>query len=114
MKEGDKIKEILGSLPPNKRLFRINAGLGWTGRVQRQVKNMLILLDPRPLKAAPKGWPDLCGWETVEITPEMVGKKIAVFVFEEVKVTGKLTREQALFKRVLEKMGGIFRIHGPD
>jgi hypothetical protein len=114
VREGAKIKEILHDLPANKRLFRINSGLGWVGRVVKRIGDKMILQNPRPLKAAEKGWLDLCGWETVEITPDMVGQKIAVFVFEEVKMTGDLTKEQRKFRDVLTRMGGIFRIHYPD
>jgi hypothetical protein len=109
--ERGKINEILVSLPPNKRLFRINSGMGWAGNVAHKEKGAVILKNARPLHAAPTGWPDLCGWETIEITPDMVGQKIAVFVGEEVKLSGKLSREQSLFGELLRKMGGIFRVH---
>jgi hypothetical protein len=111
MSEQDKIREILAELPPNKRLFRINAGMGWIGQTSKAGIDLIAIKNPRPLQAAPKGWPDLCGWETVEITPDMVGKYVAVFVGEEVKLTGKLSKEQAKFRDVLTEMGGIFRIH---
>jgi hypothetical protein len=114
VKEGVKIKEILGALPEHKRLFRINSGIGWVSNVKKWVKGTLILKNPRPLQAGPEGWPDLVGWESVEITPEMVGTKVAVFVFEEVKMTGGLTDEQRKFKKILTRMGGIFRVHYPD
>jgi hypothetical protein len=110
-KERSKINEILSVLPPNKRLFRINSGTGWAGNFIWRDKRTGVIENPRPLKAAPKGWPDLCGWEEIEITPDMIGQKIAVFVGEEVKVTGRLTREQKLFGELLERMGGIFRVH---
>jgi hypothetical protein len=111
VQERDKTNEILADLPENKRLFRINAGLGWTGTVMQRRGNMLVLQDPRPLHAAPQGWPDLVGWETIEITPDMVGQLIAVFIGEEVKVTGKLSEQQSRFGALLKRMGGIFRVH---
>jgi hypothetical protein len=110
-KESSKIKEILLSLPQNKRLFRINSGTGWAGNFIWRDRKSGVIENPRPLKAAPKGWPDLCGWEEIEITSDMVGQKVAVFVGEEVKVTGQLTKEQKLFGELLERMGGIFRVH---
>jgi hypothetical protein len=112
-KEGKEIREILKDLPQSKRLFRINSGTGWVSNVKKWVKGNLILKKPRPLQAGPEGWPDLCGWEEIEITPDMVGKKVAVFVFEEVKMTGDLSDEQEGFGRLLERMGGIFRVHKP-
>jgi hypothetical protein len=108
--EKSKIKEILSTLPENKRLFRINSGMGWAGKFSWNGEYGVIK-NPRPLHAAPTGWPDLCGWESITITPDMVGKKVAVFVGEEVKMTGRLSREQKIFKELLERMGGIFRVH---
>ena len=58
----------------------------------------------------PEGWPDLTGWETVVITPDMVGQKIAVFSVVEVKTGSlKLTDKQNRFKELILKMGGRFR-----
>jgi hypothetical protein len=103
--------EVLQNLPSNKRLFAINAGMGWQGKVIRHDGNLLVLSNPRPLHAAPAGWPDLAGWETIKITPEMVGQEIAVFVAEEIKAgDDKLSEEQSDFGKLLEKMGGIFRV----
>ena len=112
---GQKEREIMAprllGLSENERLFRINSGMGWTGKLVRRDKNMVILSNPRPLHAAPKGWPDLCGWTTVEITPEMVGQKIAIFTGEEIKSENdRMRKEQIKFERVITKMGGIYRI----
>lgn len=96
--------------PKTERLFRINAGVGWAGKVTYRDANKIVLEKPRPLHAAPKGWPDLCGWRTVKITPDMVGQEIAVFVGAEVKATGNLSPDQSRFKTVLEAMGGIFDV----
>lgn len=54
------------------------------------------------------GSSDLIGWKEVTITPEMVGKKVAVFLAVEVK-TGKLqaTPEQVNFINAVTKAGGI-------
>lgn len=103
--------EVLQNLPSNKRLFAINAGMGWQGELVRRDGNLVILKNPRPLHAAPKGWPDLCGWETIEVTEEMVGQKLAVFVGEEIKAgSDTMKPAQKKFRDLLEKMGGIFRI----
>lgn len=112
MKEGDFIRARLAGLDPDtERLFRINSGIGWQGTTIRHDADHIVLSNPRPLHAGPKGWPDLCGWEVIEVTPEMVGMRIAVFVGEEVKMTGDLSREQNLFGTLLRRMGGIFRVH---
>jgi hypothetical protein len=110
MTESDRIREILSSLPPNERLFRINSGMGWAGKVVRRAPGTLILDSPRPLHAAPTGWPDLCGFTTIEITPEMVGTRVAVFTGVEVKVTGRMSAPQTAFRDLLIEMGGIHRI----
>src|SRR4051812_40930117 len=48
------------------------------------------------------------GWKTVEITPHLVGKKLAVFVAVEVKThKGGLTEEQDNFLRAVKSVGGV-------
>lgn len=108
-KEREIIQKRLLNLSSNERLFRINAGMGWCGRSVRR-GNCLIIENPYPLHAAPEGWPDLCGWTEIEITPDMVGQKVAVFTGEEIKATGKLSKQQTAFKYLIERMGGIFRV----
>lgn len=56
-----------------------------------------------------KGSSDLIGWTIVEITPEMVGKKLAVFTAVEVKTaTGQESEDQAKFGALIERDGGIY------
>ncbi len=54
------------------------------------------------------GSPDLIGWKTVTVTPDMVGTKIAVFVGLELK-TGKKkpTPPQLQWLRHIEESGGL-------
>lgn len=77
------------------RLFRNNVGAleDKTGRVVRY--------------GLCKGSSDLIGYRTVEITPDMVGQRLAVFVALEVKDKGRLTAEQAQFLEVVRRAGGI-------
>ena len=110
MRETERIRQILSALPPDQRLFRINAGMGWAGKVIRRTPDTLILSKPRPLHAAPEGWPDLAGWTEVEITPDMVGQTVAVFTGVEVKVTGRLSKAQSAFRDIITGMGGLFRV----
>jgi hypothetical protein len=113
-REGAVIRDRLAHLDADReRLFRINCGTGWAGRVAKHTTELLVLQAPRPLRAAPTGWPDLCGWETVTVTPEMVGRKIAVFVGEEIKCSGSLRPEQKAFRDLLVRMGGIHRVIRP-
>ncbi len=109
VKERDIINERLSSLAPDERLFRINAGMAWAGKAVRKGR-FVVIENPRPFHGAPEGWPDLCGWRTVTITPDMVGQKVAVFTGEEVKATGKLSPAQERFRDVIVRMGGIFEI----
>jgi len=109
-KEKKIIDNVLKNLHPDKRLFRINAGMGWTGQIVLHDKQKIILQNHRPFHGAPVGWPDLVGWETVEITQDMVGERITIFCAEEVKATGKLSEDQKNFRVLLENMGGIFKV----
>lgn len=117
-----RLKEIN---PETERLFRINAGEGQVGKqirggadIRKVVNKMpnaalngaVLILGARPLKAAPAGWADLSGWETVEITPDMVGRKIAQFKMVEVKATGKLSDVQKKMRDLVLRMGGSFEI----
>jgi hypothetical protein len=54
------------------------------------------------------GGSDLIGWTSITITPEMVGKKIAVFTAIEVKsATGKIRPEQQNFIDRVRLDGGM-------
>lgn len=90
-------------------LFRINVGQAWTGeRIIQQGRNVL-LINARPFKTGvPAGYPDLSGWKPLVITPEMVGKTVAVFTYIEVKTpTGKVSKVQKNFHDVANNAGAI-------
>ena len=54
------------------------------------------------------GGSDLIGWKSVTITPDMVGKKVALFTAVEVKTkTGRVTQEQQNFIVAVNHAGGI-------
>lgn len=54
------------------------------------------------------GGSDLIGWRSITVTPDMIGKKIAVFTAVEVKTSrGKTTDAQANFIDQVRKAGGI-------
>ena len=76
--------------------------------------DMITLHEARPFSTGlPIGFPDLFGFRTVEITPEMVGKKLAVFAFIEVKTKqGRTSRAQEkmhAFLRDAGALGGVAR-----
>lgn len=55
-----------------------------------------------------QGSGDLIGWRSVEITPDMVGRRLAVFTSIEVKTpTGRLRTDQANWQAQVEDAGGI-------
>ena len=58
-----------------------------------------------------KGSSDLIGLRSLEITPEMVGTRIAQFVAIEVKTaTGAIRPEQVRFLRLVQQLGGVAAI----
>jgi hypothetical protein len=99
----------LGSRP-DVRLFRNHVGAGWTGRsVTSSNREIVMLFDAQrcTFGLAP-GSSDLIGWRSIEITPDMVGKRVAVFVAIETKSPrGRLTTEQRAFIDTAKKMGAL-------
>jgi len=78
-------------------LFRNNRGVFLTLDGQRKVRAGLEA----------DGASDLIGWRTIEITPDMVGQKIAQFVAVEVKTSdGRASADQLKFLRNVNAAGG--------
>jgi hypothetical protein len=100
------------------RIFRNNTGTGWTGSsVVRNRDGSLTIRDPRPLHAGLcVGSSDLIGWQSVVVTPDMVGTSVAVFVAIEVKTERtKPTRDQVRFIDCVSGHGGFAGIaRSPD
>ncbi len=94
--------------------FRNNTGLGWSGRVisKDPANNTVLLADARPVKfGLTNGASDLIGLKTIVVTPDMVGKKVAVFCAWEVKSgTGRATTEQKNFIEFVRNAGGIAEV----
>jgi hypothetical protein len=90
------------------RLFRQNVGNGFMGRVVGQGDGIVTLENPRRVQfGLCPGSPDLVGWQAVTITPDMVGRRLAVFTGIEVKAPrGRVRAEQDNFIRVLRSFGG--------
>lgn len=99
------------------RLFRNNVGQGWIGKSERITHpgyvamraGDVVIRQARALHAGLcEGSPDLIGWRSVEITPDMVGQRVAVFAGLEVKTdTGRPTTEQTRFIAAVRDAGGI-------
>ena len=111
MAETQLIREvILSAAKVGARLFRQNTGMGWVGKLIGKVRNgRAVLEDARPFHAGLcTGSSDSLGWAPVVITPEMVGRTVAVFTAVEIK-TGKVpvTKEQKAFLNAVRSQGGI-------
>ncbi len=91
------------------RVFRQNTGMGWVGKVARKTKDEITLRNYRPLHAGMcVGSSDIIGWTPVVITPEMVGRTVAVFTAIESKGEGGgASDEQENFIARISEAGGI-------
>jgi hypothetical protein len=117
MKEAPLLKRILLNCSRGtSRLFRMNVGTGWIGESKRFTKPTTILAqkgdvlirNARPFRAGIEGMHDLIGWQSVVVTPEMVGMKLAVFTSLEVKGAGGRPRAmQLVFKDNVIYAGGL-------
>ena len=55
-----------------------------------------------------KGSSDLIGLRSLEVTPEMVGRRLAQFVALEIKTeSGTVSTEQRAFLRLVQQLGGL-------
>lgn len=97
------------------RLFRNNVGQAWAGQQVRVAKPTLLMVWPGDLllrNSMPinfglcKGSSDTIGWRSVEITPDMVGKRFAQFAACEVKDKGQPTDDQRSFMTAVRVAGG--------
>ena len=92
-----EIRLALGTTP-GLTLFRNNTG-------------MLHDKHGRPVRfGLHPGSPDLVGWRTVIVTPDMVGQPIAIFAGVEVKAPGgrhPVTEDQQRFLEAIQRAGGL-------
>jgi hypothetical protein len=92
------------------RLFRNNVGNFWTGKHISTKDGFTVLKNARRVKCGLKvGSSDLVGWKTVEVTPDMVGKKVAVFCSPELKKPrgGVVSEDQENWINAVNLSGGI-------
>lgn len=99
------------------RLFRNQVGAAYMGRgidlkpgqVYRATGGERLIFEPRHVNfGLVKGSADGIGWHSVEVTEQMVGRKLAVFVSVEQKTpTGRATPEQKNWMEQVRKAGGI-------
>ncbi len=96
-REGALQREIqIAASAAGHRLFRINVGLAWVGKIASKTQSRLVLQEYRPLHVGVPGMSDLLGWTAS-------GKFAAV----EVKVRPrKATTEQLAFIAAVIAAGG--------
>ena len=108
MKETNVQNEIRLNIPPHARLFRNNVVRGYQGKATRKQNGTVVIEHARLVDAGLcKGSSDLIGFTSVEITPEMVGQKVAIFTAVEVKTKkGRPSKEQLNFIKLIRMFGG--------
>ena len=99
------------------RVFRNNVAMAWVGEAQKVARFMTVKVGPgdvvirnaRPLHAGLcDGSSDLIGFTPVEVRPEHVGSKLAVFTAIETKSQkGRVTPEQKNFVAQVNASGGL-------
>ena len=111
MSETDLIRRmLLESYDAGCVLFRNNTGMGWAGKLARHNgAGDVTLRNARPLHAGLcTGSSDTIGWANVIVTPEMVGKSMAVFMAVECKAKkGATSADQIRFLHNVNRAGGI-------
>lgn len=120
--EGNVQRKIWLGLGAVSRLFRVNTGRAWLSNmgpagVQKLSDGSVLIKSARSIAigfADTKGDPiegasDLNGWTTIEVTPEMVGQRLAIFTAIETKASngGKKRAGQINFCGQVESAGGI-------
>ena len=90
----------------------IRLGLGTREDIRLFRNQVGQLPDPRtgrPVQfGLAKGSADLVGWKTIEVTPDMVGQRLAVFTSIEIKTPGgRPTTYQKAWLAAVDKAGGI-------
>ena len=94
--ETNILKRVMVKISSMSRVFRNNVGLFTTDNGDK-IRTGLC-----------KGSSDLIGWVPVEITGEMVGKKVAIFLGIEIKSgRGRASRDQLNFIHQVRGAGGI-------
>lgn len=107
---------IRNALAGRALIFRANVGKAWQSndvvKVPRQMPVVMgprdvLLKNARPFETGlPPGFADLFGLVAVEITPDMVGQKLAVFTALEVKDGARVSPLQRNFINAVNDNGG--------
>lgn len=116
--EAERLKRIMlaASTGPG-RFFRNSVGMAWQGRQAWELKpgqfitagagDVLLRAAYRVRYGLAIGSGDLIGWESVTVTPDMVGLPLAVFSSIEAKgATGRTSKEQKIWIEAVTGAGG--------
>lgn len=106
MREGNVQRHVWLALSPGTILFRVNTGqavVSGGGKVRWLQDGTALVPNARPISLGfqmangkPRtGTSDLIGWTTVTVTPDMVGRKLAVFTAIETKESGGGVKREA-------------------
>lgn len=101
--------EIRNALVDDGLFFRANVGRAWASNdITTMADGTMILRSPRPFSTGlPTGFADVFGMTPVVVTPDMVGKTIAVFTAIECKsARGKSRDAQERFIAAVVAAGG--------
>lgn len=111
MPESSVQKRILASLGGLKhvRLWRNNVGKAWMGKAVKLGAGAMRITSPRMVRfGLCPGSSDLIGITTVEVTPDMVGKKVGLFTAIEVKgANTRVQEDQERYVELVRSRGGI-------
>jgi hypothetical protein len=91
------------------RLFRNNVGVAWQGEKISLKLGVLILRAVRAIRFGLfVGSGDLIGWKSITVTPDMVGRRVAVFLSVETKAArGVKSTEQETWRDNVVAAGGL-------
>jgi len=94
------------------RLHQLNVGHEKNVRLWRNNVGVFFTKDDRPVRTGLcNGSADLIGFESITVTPAMIGKKIAVFRADEVKVKNRpLSPDQKLWLKMCADNGAIVNV----
>jgi hypothetical protein len=110
MTERDIQNDIQRELSRNEtRLFRINCGQSYQGRIVEQTPDRLILSPWYPIKLGATGISDLIGWTQEYGLHNETGDDVHIAVFTAVEVKGPRTptsAEQLAFIDTVRRAGG--------
>lgn len=117
--ENTVLRQVWLAVAATTVLFRVNTGKAWVGHgpPRRLVDGSVVLAGARPIAlgfSRPNGDPvagtaDLNGWTSIVVTPDMVGKRVAVYTAIETKRSkgGRTSSEQEGFIAQVLAAGGI-------